>query len=94
MVICRSSLAEGCDLPVIMELKLVLLKGEACSLTVGVFLLTVELLCLQSFQVLIRGIFHCKLQKKLQLQIKANIVNKKLQLQVEKLPDTTASKKP
>ena len=30
-------------------------KGEACVLTVGAFLLAVGLLCLQSIQVLIRG---------------------------------------
>ena len=35
-------------------------RGEAFLVTVGVFLLTVELLCLQSNQVLIRGTSHCK----------------------------------
>ena len=42
-------------------------RGEAFLLTVGAFLLTVKLLCLQSLKALIRReLSHCK-QEKLQL---------------------------
>ena len=37
-----------------------LLKGEAFLLTVGAFLLTVKLLCLQSLKALTRSTSHCK----------------------------------
>ena len=40
------------------------LFGEACLLTVGAFLLTVELFCLQSVQVLSRTDSHRNSQKK------------------------------
>ena len=38
-------------------------RGDACLLTVGVFGLTAEQLCLQSIQVLVRGVLFLQVKK-------------------------------
>ena len=53
--------------------------GKFFLLTVGAFLLTVELLCLQSVEVLLERSFHCK-QRSSFVNNKTRIVSQKLKL--------------